>query len=151
MSTRSALDLQLPEVLYRLATWVRRATPATEWNSVALSALANVVQNGPKRVTDLVSAERITQPGMTALVGRLAAAGLVTRGPDPDDGRATLVSATPVGQQYLEQIHRAGAEVFDRHLSKLSSDHRASLAGALGALSALAFMPVLSGGDPDAG
>ena len=64
-------------VLERLASWLRRATPAVEWNSVALSTLALLARRGPLRITGLVAAERITQPGMTSLVRRMAAVGLV--------------------------------------------------------------------------
>ncbi len=87
--------------LDRLGTWLRRVTPVSEWNTVALSSLDRLIRQGPQRVTDLVAAERISQPGMTGLIGRMEEAGLVTRGPDPRDGRATLVTATEAGVDYL--------------------------------------------------
>ncbi|MBO0729490.1 MAG: MarR family transcriptional regulator, partial [Acidimicrobiaceae bacterium] len=77
--------------LERLGTWVRRVTPRLEWNAVALSVLSLLSRRGPQRVGELLAAEQISQPGMTSLVGRMAAAGLVTREADPTDGRATLV------------------------------------------------------------
>ena len=85
------------QVLDRIGTWVRRVTPPAEWSSTALSSLDRLVRGGPLRVTDLSAAERISQPGMTGLVTRMETAGLVTRRPDPTDGRATLVFVTDAG------------------------------------------------------
>jgi DNA-binding MarR family transcriptional regulator len=132
-------------VLERLASWLRRATPTVEWNSVALSTLAELARRGPLRITDLVAAERITQPGMTGLVSRMAEAGLVSRAADPTDGRATLVSITAAGLGYLDQIHQSRARMIAEQVRRLSPAHQQSLAGALGALTALAAQPITPG------
>jgi DNA-binding MarR family transcriptional regulator len=124
--------------LDRLGTWIRRTTDPVEWNSVALSRLDRLVRQGPHRVTDLVAAERISQPGMTGLIGRMEAAGLVTRRPDPSDGRATLVSATDAGAAYLEELHRSRARTIAARLDQLSPAYRRALGRAVDALAALA-------------
>jgi DNA-binding MarR family transcriptional regulator len=131
--------------LERLYGWLRLATPAVEWNSVALSTLGQLARRGPLRITDLVAAERITQPGMTSLVGRMAAAGLVDRQADPSDGRATLVCLTPAGVAYVEQIHQRRAEVIARHVRGLPPAQLQSLVGALDALASLADQPINTG------
>jgi DNA-binding MarR family transcriptional regulator len=125
-------------VLERLGSWLRRAAPAVEWSSAALSTLDLLARLGPQRITDLVAAEHITQPGMTGLVGRMAAAGLVTRAADPTDGRATLVSVTSTGLDYLARIHEARARTIAEQISRLSPAHVQSLVDAGGALEALA-------------
>jgi DNA-binding MarR family transcriptional regulator len=127
--------------LDRLGTWIRRTTDPVEWNSVALSSLDRLVRHGPHRVTDLVAAERISQPGMTGLVGRMESAGLVTRRPDPSDGRATLVSATDAGAAYLAELHRARARTIAARLDQLTPAHRRALGRAAEALAALAETP----------
>lgn len=66
--------------------------PATQWR--ALSILA---KEGPMRLGTLATACRATQPGMTRLIGQMAQQGLVVRDSDPDDSRATVVSATGLG------------------------------------------------------
>ena len=134
-------DEALSLALERLGSWLRRATPAVEWNAVALSTLAELSRRGPLRISDLVAAERITQPGMTSLVGRMDAAGLVTREHDPADGRATLVCLTEAGAAYVEHIHHVRAGVIAGQLAALSPAHRAALAGALDAMDALAALP----------
>ena len=135
-------------VLERLHSWLRQATPAVEWNSVALSTLALLGRRGRLRITDLVAAARITQPGMTSLVARMATAGLVVKEADPADGRATLVSVTPAGHAYLEQIHERRAEVIAGHVRGLSPARLQSLIGALDALETLAAQPITPGAEP---
>ncbi len=127
--------------LDRLGTWVRRVTPPAEWSSIALSTIDRLVRNGPLRVTDLSAAERITQPGMTGLLARLEAAGLVVRRPDPTDGRATLVSVTQAGARYLIGLHRGRAESIASRVEHLSAAHRRALSRAVEALEALADLP----------
>lgn len=127
--------------LDRLGTWLRRVTPVSEWNSVALSSLDRLIRQGPMRITDLVSAERISQPGMTGLVSRMEAAGLVTRAPDPRDGRAALVTATDAGAAFLADLHRDRAAAIAAHLEGLPAGARQALDQAVTALAALADLP----------
>jgi DNA-binding MarR family transcriptional regulator len=68
--------------------------PAAQWR-----ALKVLEQEGPQRIGALAAASRTTQPGMTRLVGQMADEGLVTRGADPDDSRATVVTITDAGIQ----------------------------------------------------
>src|SRR5580698_2799612 len=55
------------------------------------------LNDGSRRITELATEERVTQPAITLLVNRLEERGWVKRIPDPSDGRAVLVSLTPVG------------------------------------------------------
>lgn len=66
--------------------------PAAQWRVLSL-----LDQSGPKRVGELATAARTTQPGMTRLIGGLERDGLVLRSPDPDDSRATVVGITVDG------------------------------------------------------
>jgi DNA-binding MarR family transcriptional regulator len=66
--------------------------PAAQWR-----ALKVLEQDGPQRIGALAAYSRTTQPGMTRLVGHLVDEGLVTRGADPDDSRATMVAITEPG------------------------------------------------------
>ena len=59
---------------------------------------------GPRRITELAAEERVTQPAITLLVNRLEERGWVKRIADPSDGRAVLVSLTPVGEEVFEQL-----------------------------------------------
>jgi DNA-binding MarR family transcriptional regulator len=134
--------------LERLHSWLRRATPPVQWNSVALSTLGELARRGSLRITDLVAAARITQPGMTSLVGRMAAAGLVVKEADPADGRVTLVSVTPAGLAYLNQIHARRAQEIARHVRDLSPARLQSLLDAVDAMETLADQPITPGAQP---
>ena len=70
--------------------------PAAQWRVLSL-----LEQNGPKRVGELATAARTTQPGMTRLLGTLEREGLVLRSPVPEDSRATAVAITPEGSHAL--------------------------------------------------
>jgi DNA-binding MarR family transcriptional regulator len=133
---------QVAEVLERATSWLRRAIRPAEWNAVALSTLDTVDRSGPQRISYLVSHERITQPGMTGIVDRLAAAGLVRRHPDPADGRAALVAITPAGHDYLLAIRRQRARALAAHIGQLEPAMRRALAEAVPALQALAARPI---------
>jgi DNA-binding MarR family transcriptional regulator len=132
--------------LEQLLAWIRRTVQYGEWSVVALSTLDALDRLGPHRITDLTARERITQPGMTGLVGRLEAAGLVDRRPDPSDGRATLVEITDDGRAYMRDLHRRRADVLADHVAQLPEDDRRALLRAAPALAALASRPLTSEG-----
>ena len=133
------------EALERVTSWLRRAIRPAEWNAVALSTLDAVARTGPHRISYLVGHERITQPGMTGIVDRLAAAGLVRRQPDPADGRAALVAITPAGQDYLTSVRRQRASALAAHIGQLEPGQQRALAAAAAALQALAARPIDDG------
>jgi DNA-binding MarR family transcriptional regulator len=84
--------------LTRLAALeTRNEAPAAQWRTLSI-----LRTEGALRIGELASASRVTQPGMTRLVGQLADAGLVERSSDPDDSRVTVVAATPAGLRALD-------------------------------------------------
>jgi DNA-binding MarR family transcriptional regulator len=129
---------ELSVALERTASWLRRALRNSEWNAVALSTLDELARGGPRRVTELAALERTSQPGMTGILARLAAAGLVRRDPDPTDGRATLITVTEAGREHIAVRHDERARFLSEHIQTLSDDDRRALLGATRALAALA-------------
>ena len=76
------LAVQLERRLAQLTQLLR--AQAHRGRSVgSLLVLARLDAGGPQRVTDLAAAERVAQPTMTGLIGRLEADGLVRRPPTP--------------------------------------------------------------------
>ncbi|CAN5591688.1 hypothetical protein BH10ACT9_BH10ACT9_57520 [soil metagenome] len=61
------------------------------------AALSYVVANSTVRMGDLARAEHVSKSTITRIVSRLAEQGFVEMVPDPNDGRSTLVAATPAG------------------------------------------------------
>ncbi len=90
----------------------KNEAPVAQWR-----ALTVLQHDGPQRIGELARASRTTQPGMTRLVGQLAEQGLVARGDDPDDFRATIVTLTESGGLALaawrEELLRALEPMFE--------------------------------------
>ena len=86
-----------------------------------LAVLGRLDREGPASTSDLAAAERMRPQSMAQTVRDLESAGLVSRRPDPDDGRRALVELTAAG---LERLHttrarREGwlAELFEREFT----------------------------------
>jgi DNA-binding MarR family transcriptional regulator len=72
---------------------------------VAHTALLPHLDLDGTRITVLAERAGMTKQGMGQLVADLERQGLVTRTPDPADGRATLVQFTDAGWTYLRDAH----------------------------------------------
>jgi DNA-binding MarR family transcriptional regulator len=79
----------------------------------------------------LMDALGLTSGTVSVRIDRLVAAGLVTRDPDPQDGRGALVTLTPKGHTRFDQTAPAHLANEDRLLGALDSDERAQLADLL--------------------
>lgn len=99
--------------------------------------LGLLADTGPLRISELAEREGASQPGMTALVNRLADAGHVRRMADPSDRRATLVEITPSGRQTLQRLRAERMAVLVREIAKLPAQHRRALARAIAAIDCL--------------
>jgi DNA-binding MarR family transcriptional regulator len=75
---------------------------------------------------------------MTALVGRLADAGLVQLRTDPCDGRAVLLTLTPAGAELLDRRREDRAARLAGPLAGLTDDDVRAITAALPALGRLA-------------
>jgi len=132
---RRELAAQLDDVVIEL----RRLTLDRQALSLTAAAtLTTLRRSGPCRLTDLAVAEGVSQPSMTALVARLADAGLVERAPDPTDGRVVLSTLTPAGAELLDRRREVRADRLAGPLQGLSDDDVATITAALPALARLA-------------
>jgi DNA-binding MarR family transcriptional regulator len=89
----------------------------------------------------LAERERISQPGMSRVVQRLAGAGLIERTADPADGRVVIVAITPSGRALQADLQAARLQFLVEHLSGLSAGEQDALCAAVGALEALGTTP----------
>ena len=102
------------------------------------SVLGTVVRDGPVGLGELAECEGINPTMLSRIVGKLDERGLIQRIPDPDDRRAALVEATPVGVE-LQLVSRARrTRLLSQRLADLEPDRRDELRAALPALQALA-------------
>jgi DNA-binding MarR family transcriptional regulator len=79
----------------------------------------------------LMHALRLTSGTVSVRIDRLVAAGLVTRKPDPQDGRGAIVALTAEGHSRFDAAAPAHLANEDRLLAALDSGERAQLADLL--------------------
>lgn len=92
--------------------------------------LSHLEQRGPLAATDLAGLERISHQAVATAVRELQNLGLVSRSPDPADGRRTLVSITADGREQLRTERAAGqdwlAHAIGDHLDDAERDRLAA-------------------------
>lgn len=128
-----ARRLAIADRLYLLATQVVRTAPR-EVSLNALATLNRLESTGPHRVGDLATAEGVTQPSMTELVGRLVRDGLAERHASSEDRRVVLVAITEQGRDYLRERRHVVVDLLARRLARLPEEEIASLEAAIPAL-----------------
>ncbi len=126
LGTATALDA--------FAAWAIRTTAARDLSLTTASTLATLDRGGPLRLSELATREGVTQPSMTALVSRLERDGLATRGSDPSDGRAVVVTLTDAGREVLVARRARRASVLADLLAELDPRDREAIAAAAPAL-----------------
>lgn len=81
--------------------------------------------------SDLAHAALITTGAMTARLNRLERAGLITRTPDPSDGRGVSINLTDRGEQLAERSLRAVLDTDEAFLEPLTARQRDTVASVL--------------------
>ena len=94
--TRSASELRI--VLGQL---IRRLRAEHTFSISQGVVLARLDREGPQTTSALAAAERVRPQSMAQTVAELQAAGLVSRTPDPTDGRRVLIELTANGRETL--------------------------------------------------
>jgi DNA-binding MarR family transcriptional regulator len=100
------------------------------WHDV----LATLRRTGPPyrlRPSEFTGTLMLTSSGTTKRLDRLEQAGLITRAPDPDDRRGTLITLTDKGRELIDSVTSAHLENERRLLEALSPDEQQVLAGLL--------------------
>jgi len=86
-----------------------------------MAVLGRLDREGPASTSDLAAAERMRPQSMAQTVRDLEAAGLVSRRPDPDDGRRALVELTALGRERVRaaraQRESRLSEILERDLT----------------------------------
>jgi DNA-binding MarR family transcriptional regulator len=99
----SLLASELPVVLGQL---VRRLRAERGLSLAHGSVMGRLDREGPMSTSDLAALERVRPQSMAQTVSDLQADGMVSRRPDPDDGRKALLELTDSGRQALDTNRR---------------------------------------------
>lgn len=113
---------------------LRREDAKSGLSAPRLSALSVIVFAGPLTLGELANAEQVRPPTMTRLVSALENEGLVTREPDPTDGRLTRIRATPKGRALLFRGRARRVSALTAEVRGLTAEERDALARALAIL-----------------
>ena len=132
-SLRAAHEVRV--AVGRLRRRLRESRDRDELTPSQTSLLSRLDRAGPRTASELAVAEGVRPQSVAASIAVLAERGLVTRRPDPDDGRRQTISVSPAGRALLDDTRAAGEEWLARALhERLSEDERATVIAAMGLL-----------------
>ena len=93
--------------LRMLLRWIRRHRKDEGLGSAESTALTRLDQYGPSSSGELARREQISPQSMGATTAVLEARGLISRQPDPNDGRRVILSLTDTGRQVVAEQRAA--------------------------------------------
>ena len=104
-----------------------------------MAVLGRLDRDGPASISDLAAYERMRPQSMAQTVHDLESDGLVSRRPDPADGRRAFIELTTSGHDLLQKT-RAQRETWltEALENELDADERALVQEALALLSRIA-------------
>jgi DNA-binding MarR family transcriptional regulator len=130
MQTTSEIKEELaPRLRWAITRMARRLRQeaGTDLGPSQVAALATVERHGPLSPSELADRERIKRPTATRIVRHLEAAGLVERVKDPEDGRASILSATPEARELLKRLRARKTAYLAKRLAAMDADDRRTL------------------------
>jgi DNA-binding MarR family transcriptional regulator len=95
-------SLVASELRVVLGQLVRRLRAEHRFSLAHGSVLGRLDREGASSTSDLAAAERVRPQSMAQTVSELETEGLISRRPDPADGRRVLLELTDKGHQVLE-------------------------------------------------
>ena len=79
------------------------------------------------RLRDVTANMLISQPSVSRLVDRMVARGLISKCPDPDDGRGSLIRATDAGARTFRSLATVHGRSIAERMSRLDDDELRTL------------------------
>jgi DNA-binding MarR family transcriptional regulator len=120
----TARDLRL--AIGRISRRLRQlyATRSSEHDVtfMELAVLSRLERYGPMTPGALATDERVTAQAIAPVVTSLEQRALITRSPDPDDGRRVIAALTDAGRGLLESREQAIMSQFARSLDRALDD-----------------------------
>ena len=134
----SDLAQGLRALMGRLKRRLREQAHVGDLTPSQVSVLLRLEEDGPATASSLARAEGMRPQSMGPIIAALEGAGLVRGGPDPTDGRQTLLSLTDACRKWIEDGRAARQDWLTRALqAHLSPEEQDRLAEAVGLLKRL--------------
>jgi DNA-binding MarR family transcriptional regulator len=105
---RASLDIRV--VFSRLRRRVLGMTDADDITPAQASVLMRLGRGDVSTASGLATAERVRPQSMAVTLATLEQLGLISRTPDPSDGRRQIIELTAAGRQRVAGAKRAGEE-----------------------------------------
>lgn len=123
----------LRTVLHRLIKLLRRETKNEAQLSLTERAALGLLYNqGEMQPTDIAKAEKVTTQSMSQVIARLVELGYIIKNSSVEDKRKVLLSLTPAGRVYVEQLRQDKTEWLSRALhEKVSAEEMGVLVEAI--------------------
>lgn len=100
-------------------------------SATAYPLLIALVEYGPHRAADLADLFALDKGAVSRVVHQLLELGLIERTPDPQDGRASILTATVAAKERIAAAHTRRREDFGARLSDWEPETIADLAAGL--------------------
>lgn len=117
--------------VHRLIRSLRRGLPTAELPPTHLIVLAVLAEQGSMRLGELAGKVPCSQPTATTVVTSLEPSGMVRREPDPDDGRAVLVTLTDRGLRRIHAMADGQAILLAQRMRDLPEEDRRTVLSAV--------------------
>jgi len=121
MPTRAAVPALAGELAIVIGRLVRRLRAEGGFGLTHGAVLGRLHREGPLSTAELAAAERVRSQSMGQTLAELEAQSLISRRPDPADGRRVLIELTPLGHEAVAEgrARRTGwlAAAIERDLS----------------------------------
>jgi len=121
---------QLHSSAIHLLRRLRKEDTRSGLNGPRLSALSVIVFGGPITLGELAAAEQVRPPTMTRIVNALEQKNLIVKKQNANDGRSTILSATPAGKKLLIQGRTRRVQALATQIGALSQQQRTTLSEA---------------------
>jgi DNA-binding MarR family transcriptional regulator len=133
---RAALDVRI--VLGRLRRRMREVAVGDELTPSQVSVLARLGKGEANTASALAGAEGVRPQSMATTLAALEDAGLISRSPDPTDGRRQVVALTDAGQSRDAGNRQARQEWLSTVMQeRLTEDERQTVIAAMAVLERL--------------
>jgi DNA-binding MarR family transcriptional regulator len=117
-----ALAREVRILVGQLRRKLREQAEPGDFTPSQVAALIRLLTDGPTTLTALAKAEGMRPQSMGAIVSALDAVGFVSTSPDPNDGRQTILSATPSARHMVEAGRAAKEDWLSRTIEARLSD-----------------------------
>jgi DNA-binding MarR family transcriptional regulator len=144
MTTAANVTIPDAEIASRLRVALWRATRRLRRESdpgmtlTAHAALVTIEMHSPITPGQLAAHEGVRRPTMTRTIQGLLERGLITRAPDPLDGRVSWLQISPEGKRLLNRARLRSDAFLSTRLKRLTQQERETLAKAADLLDRLA-------------